>query len=1233
MNPSSQTPSPAAQQLENTRRQRAIIFSTLLTLANAGLFAYSLTFPFERVWVGALLMGFVTLLAGVALVINIRRRVTAAMHLLITSLLISHLGLNFIQRDLGLTLGVLGVMLISMISTLTLPTRRATPMVIASVIGGVLDVVADVYLPTSTRAATPVTLPLILGGSVVFLYILFLFRQFSSFSLRDKLIIITVVLTSVTALIVGGSLLSTVNNALRQQTEARLISETQIKAVRVEAFLENIRSDIVFLNRLSEVERYARVIENRGSASDLTFARREVEIEFINFISEHRQYNQVRLIDPSGQEVVRVNLSPDGPVTAPLASLEYEGDDDYFKGAIGLPEDGIYTSAIELNKEQEGQIGVPHKPVIHYAAPIYLNGRVYGIVVVDALAETFLSPLGIGTSSGFLIDADGYYIYHPVAAKRWGRDLKTGNSLMQDDRQLAATVTSGINGTYESSAELFAFTPIKIQGEGRPRWYLVSFISSDLAFAPRYEAQRNGLLLLAITLMVAGAVIAIASQTLVAPLVNLTRTAEKISAGDLAARARTRAHDVSRTNRFYQQIAGEQTETTHTEDEIDILAHTFNNMAAQLQHTLGSLEQRVSERTRDIAIAAEVGQHASLMRDLETLLSESVELIRERFDLYYTQIYLLDARGKTLVLRAGSGDAGKQLLGRSHRLAVGSGINGAAAASRQPIIVADTLASSIFRANPLLPDTRSEMSVPLVIGERVLGVLDLQSNVANKLTTENASVFLTLAAQIAIAIENVILFAQADDARKETEARARRLTQEGWERFLNAVDRSERIGYRYDATSQSLAPITGADADSAHPAYSIPILITGEQVGAIQVEAEAGREWSKDEMDLMQTVAAQAARQIENLRLLTQAEQSRAEAELATRRLTREGWQDYIKSKEISTGYTYDLNQVTPLKIGGSAKPDSLLPNVKPDAILPNVEPDATLLNRKSDAITRPLKVGYETIGELAIQSPPEESAQDLLATVADQLSSHIENLRLAEQTQIALSESRRRTEELAVLNEMGRALTTLREEEAIYQTIHQYTSRLMDARHFFITLYDFMTGVLAFPIAYHDRERIELPSRPLALGQIDYVIRNRAPLLLSENAQDQMEAKGIQTMAFRGGRTIQSWLGVPLMYGGEVIGAIVVQSVETPRLYTEFERDVLTAIASQAAIAIENARSFKETQQRAERESTINIIAQKIQSASSVQGAIQTAIEELGRALKAKRTAVTISPKQGHGN
>ena len=262
-------------------------------------------------------MGFVSLLAALALGLSLRRRVTVAMILLIASLLISHFGINFIQRDLGFTLGVLGVMLISMIATLTLPSQIATRAVLVSIVGGIFDVLADVYLP-ATRVATPLALPLILSGGVVTLYLLFLFRQFSSFSLRDKLIIITVILTSITALIIGGALLSTVNNALRQQTEARLISEAQIKSVRIEAFLDGVRNDITFLNKLSEVENYARVIENRGSESDLTFARRELEIEFANFAQQNPQYDQIRFLDLAGQETVRVNSTSSGIVIMPL---------------------------------------------------------------------------------------------------------------------------------------------------------------------------------------------------------------------------------------------------------------------------------------------------------------------------------------------------------------------------------------------------------------------------------------------------------------------------------------------------------------------------------------------------------------------------------------------------------------------------------------------------------------------------------------------------------------------------------------------------------------------------------------------------------------------------------------------------------------------------------------------------------------------------------------------------
>ena len=121
-----------------------------------------------------------------------------------------------------------------------------------------------------------------------------------------------------------------------------------------------------------------------------------------------------------------------------------------------------------------------------------------------------------------------------------------------------------------------------------------------------------------------------------------------------------------------------------------------------------------------------------------------------------------------------------------------------AASEQRPILVSNTETSPIFRPNPLLPETRSELSVPLRVGERVVGVLDMQSARPGALSEENLAAFETLAGQLAIAIDNAELIAQAERARDEMEKHASRLTAEGWVEYLDAIQHSERLGYAYD---------------------------------------------------------------------------------------------------------------------------------------------------------------------------------------------------------------------------------------------------------------------------------------------------------------------------------------------------------------------------------------------------------------------------------------------------
>jgi PAS domain S-box-containing protein len=181
--------------------------------------------------------------------------------------------------------------------------------------------------------------------------------------------------------------------------------------------------------------------------------------------------------------------------------------------------------------------------------------------------------------------------------------------------------------------------------------------------------------------------------------------------------------------------------------------------ARQSNHELAALsaqlEDRVAARTRDLNLAAEIGREVSQVHDMNFLLPLAAELIYKAFDLYQVQVYLLDEAQNNLVLRASIGYAGSQLLAAGHQLPLNkTSINVTAVIQKQPVIVADTTQNARFQPNPLLPDTRSEMVVPLMVEQEVFGVLDLQSNRPNALTEENLSAFTVLAGQLSIAILN-----------------------------------------------------------------------------------------------------------------------------------------------------------------------------------------------------------------------------------------------------------------------------------------------------------------------------------------------------------------------------------------------------------------------------------------------------------------------------------------------
>ena len=191
-------------------------------------------------------------------------------------------------------------------------------------------------------------------------------------------------------------------------------------------------------------------------------------------------------------------------------------------------------------------------------------------------------------------------------------------------------------------------------------------------------------------------------------------------------------------------------------DEVGLLANSFNDMADQLSSAYRSLEQKVDERTRQIRAAAEVAQNITTLSNVGEMLDKTVELIVQQFGFYQASIFMLDREGKYAEFKAGSGSATKDLAEKKYRLEVGSAsIIGWVSKNNQPRIASDTLDDQLRLKNELLSETHSEATVPISIGNLVLGILDVQSTQPNAFSPETIVTLQTLASQIAAAIQTM----------------------------------------------------------------------------------------------------------------------------------------------------------------------------------------------------------------------------------------------------------------------------------------------------------------------------------------------------------------------------------------------------------------------------------------------------------------------------------------------
>lgn len=405
--------------------------------------------------------------------------------------------------------------------------------------------------------------------------------------------------------------------------------------------------------------------------------------------------------------------------------------------------------------------------IITTSFPVYDGrGKFRGVQAMDIQLNRIteiVSSFKIGeTGHAFLLDKDKRLIAMPTAAYAdFGITPDTyplGNALDQEllatktSPELAAAVekmTAGQNGLETISINgvenFIIYTPVPEVG-----YSLAIVVPSQELLAGATAAReqialstRNSLILggvlVAIILALASLAALVIGNRLVKPLGALTTVAQEITKGNYNVQAPVQGRD-----------------------EIGLLASTFNSMVTQLGDLVGSLEQRVAARTQDLATVAEVGTATATILETDRLLQSVVDLTKERFGLYHSHIYLLDEAGENLVLASGAGEPGRVMVAEKRSIPLNreQSLVARSARERKGVIVNDVTQAPDFLPNPLLPDTRSELAVPMMVGGKVIGVFDVQSDQIDRFTDSDINIQTTLAAQVATSIQNVRSFEQ-----------------------------------------------------------------------------------------------------------------------------------------------------------------------------------------------------------------------------------------------------------------------------------------------------------------------------------------------------------------------------------------------------------------------------------------------------------------------------------------
>ncbi|GAB1420458.1 hypothetical protein MASR2M15_05560 [Anaerolineales bacterium] len=936
------------------------------------------------------------------------------------------------------------------------------------------------------------------------------------------------------------------------------------------------------------------------------------------------EFQSIRILDKSGNIRMQVK-NKEGipsltlPQDIPETGVDYKADGVFYNMVNGTI---TSTTVAYFRKDRESDqiVFEIFEPIFSQETPPKLLGAIE--LVIDA--EQIISIIENPEVNASLYPGLHIMMINPITeTKQILADSGALNTLFRDNLHLKGGNFGG-NALYNNISNIInknkagsktaqlqdgiISTHTPIAEDIMPGWQLavveplqVTFtrIGSDILI----NVSIRLLVLVALTI-----IIRLIIRNGLSPITQITKRVDELAAGGSSSSSSnsSRSNGANKDNAFNN----------------DPFLVSVSSIAHQIEDLNRQLESQVKTNERNMEIAGRIGRETVTLNSLNELMYQTIETVCRELGYYHAQIFLVDDARLNAVLVYSRGETGQQMINAGHKLGVGSAtVIGRVTDQGKPVIVnnIEIAAEGTHRPNLYLTETRAEMALPLIIGNEVIGALDIQSTETNAFKQQDIPTFQLIADQLAIAIYNTRLQEQSEARIQQIDRLNRQLTKQAWEQTQDRLNPEHR--YAYDLVKIR----TGDDINVAPGAVSTPIIVRGAVVGEIDVALPEGSEFSAEDRLILDAVAERVALALENARLFEQTEMAlnqisnlyTATAETSRSRTLQE-LQIALKSALNALNPSYvggyiiqlDGSEIVPLldirmnelEEAGLNIYDFLNAPVPDEGLfVERKERDKSHLGRLLKDIPQvqsyiminldianvdsaKIFIGFER------RRPMTDDDIRLMNALSASAAVVLDNQSLFTQIQNTL-------EETSVLYRASRELSESGTEIAVMEVFVKYVRSAAISHVMLLTVHNHQLSNATVRIAHSWRSDEDMLLDGIVLTRDEFpawsLLESTTVRTISDIEDETLDLTDEERISISslGSRAVAL---IPLTYGSRVNGIIWMGS-EEPTEFSDRDRRIYQALAEQASVALEATRLFVQTERRAQQLELSAIVGQTI--------------------------------------